>query len=214
MAIKRKGNLTKEKILHFAKDAFYQNGYHATQLKSIAALADLSLGNLNYYFKKKDDLVEEIYRQFFTDIYHFIKKSAVIDPLEQFCLFQFMVYTIVLTDEHNKRFYCEIIQDKSNYRVMHGLMREKYHEMLDALGHSPEHLDFEIILLAEFGTRREIFLNFFAGDLHLTLDQLVYYLIRNTCKNLEVPPSVFENLMTFSHHFIAEKDFSHLKFLA
>ena len=63
-----------------------------------------------------------------------------------------MVYTIVLTDEHNKRFYCEIIQDKSNYRVMHGLMREKYHEMLDARGSSPEHLYFEIILLAEFGT--------------------------------------------------------------
>ena len=103
MAIKRKGNLTKEKILHFAKDAFYQNGYHATQLKSIAALADLSLGNLNYYFKKKDDLVEEIYRQFFTDIYHFIKKSAVINPLEQFCLFQFMAVSYTHLDVYKRQ---------------------------------------------------------------------------------------------------------------
>ena len=77
MTIKRKGNITKEKILYYAKKEFYQNGYSKTQLKTIAEQADLSLGNLNYYFKKKDDLVKEIYNQFFTEVYQFIKNNHI-----------------------------------------------------------------------------------------------------------------------------------------
>lgn len=213
MTIKRKGNITKEKILYYAKKEFYQNGYSKTQLKSIAEQADLSLGNLNYYFKKKDDLVKEIYNQFFTEVYQFIKDNHIYDALKQYCFFQFVIYNIVLTDENNKRFYCEIIQNKSNYRVMQELIREKYHDILDSLQRSLSPLEFEIIILTEFGARREIFLNYFDGLLPMTIDQLIYYLIKNTCKELDVPLDVVDDLIECSHDFIEKKDITQIKFL-
>ncbi|WP_195268260.1 TetR/AcrR family transcriptional regulator [Eubacterium sp. 1001713B170207_170306_E7] len=213
MTIKRKGNITKERILYFAKKEFYQNGYNKTQLKRIAEQAELSLGNLNYYFKKKDDLVKEIYNQFFIEVYQFIEDQHVRDALQQHCCFLYIIYNIVLTDENNKRFYYEIIQNKSNYRVMQELMHAKYQDIVESLQLSLSDLEFEFIILTEFGARREIFLNYFTGHLPLTIDALIYYLIKNTCKKLDVSGEAFEALIARSHEFIAQKDFSQLKFL-
>lgn len=213
MTIKRKGNITKERILYFAKKEFYENGYSKTQLKSIAEQSELSLGNLNYYFKKKDDLVKEIYNQFFTEIYQFIEAQRVQSALQQYCFFQFIVYHIVLGDERNRRFYGEIIQSKSNYRVMQELMHVKYRDILDELHIEWTPLAFEFMILTEFGARREIFLNYFDGHLPMTIDELIYHLIQNTCKKLDVPPKTFEDLIERSRCFIANQDFSQIKFL-
>ena len=213
MVIKRKGNLTREKILNCAKQDFYDRGYNDTQLKHIADEAGLSLGNLNYYFKKKDDLVKAVYNQFFSEIYAFIAAQGITDPVTQFALFQFVVYQKVLNDENNKRFYSEIIQNKSNYRVMHELIRKKYHDMLLSLDRQVSDLDFEIIVMTEFGARREIFLNYFDGRFPLSLDQLCYHLIRNTYKHLEIPFDSFDTVITAARRFVAEQDLSPLCFL-
>ena len=100
----------------------------------------------------------------------------------------------MLTDENNKRFYCEIIQNKSNYRVMQELIREKYHDILDSLQRSMTPLEFEIIILTEFGARREIFLNYYDGLLQMTLE-------------------AFNDLIECSHDFIEKKDITQIKFL-
>lgn len=213
MAIKRKGSLTRDRILHCAQKEFYAKGYKAAQLKSIADRAELSLGNLNYYFKKKDDLVTAIYHQFFTEIDQFIETQGKFDPLTQFAFFQFIVYRVVLRDEKNSRFYCEIIQNKSNYRVMHELIRKKYKDILEDLGRETSELDFDIMVLSEFGARHEIFLNYFDDTLSLSLDQLCCCLIRNTYKHLEIPFDTFDGLMDKARRFVLEKDFSQLRFL-
>jgi|GEM_PF-2709056 len=51
---------TKEKILAAAQDEFNKRGIGAVALHKIAAMLDISPGNLTYHFRRKEDLVFEL----------------------------------------------------------------------------------------------------------------------------------------------------------
>ena len=56
MATSRKGTQTKSNIITTAKILFYENGYNKTGIQDIADRADVKLGTITYYYKKKDDM--------------------------------------------------------------------------------------------------------------------------------------------------------------
>lgn len=51
------------KLVHAAAALAYQNGFDKTSLADIAAESDVPLGNVYYYFKKKDELGDAIVEQ-------------------------------------------------------------------------------------------------------------------------------------------------------
>ncbi len=51
---------TKEDILITARDLFNKYGYSNISMRDIAKELNISVGNLTYYFKKKEDLIEEV----------------------------------------------------------------------------------------------------------------------------------------------------------
>ena len=53
---KREGK--RERLVVAARDALHRQGVESTTLADIAAAADVPVGNVYYYFKTKDDLVE------------------------------------------------------------------------------------------------------------------------------------------------------------
>ena len=52
---------TREKILHCAEDLFRQKGYNGVSLRDIAEAAGIRVGNLTYYYPRKEQLVEAIF---------------------------------------------------------------------------------------------------------------------------------------------------------
>lgn len=52
---------TKEKILEQSKDLFNNKGVQTTTLRQIASALGISQGNLNYHFKTKRDIIEQLY---------------------------------------------------------------------------------------------------------------------------------------------------------
>ena len=56
VAKSKKGTLTKQNIINAAKQLFYENGYNKTGIQDIADYANVKLGTITYYFKKKDDM--------------------------------------------------------------------------------------------------------------------------------------------------------------
>lgn len=67
---------TRSKILQYACELFKKYGYNAVSMRSIANALDISVGNLTYHFKKKEDLIEALifeelqeYQNFFGQIY-------------------------------------------------------------------------------------------------------------------------------------------------
>ena len=51
---------TKEDILITARELFNEYGYKNISMRDIAKKLNISVGNLTYYFKKKEDVIEEV----------------------------------------------------------------------------------------------------------------------------------------------------------
>jgi AcrR family transcriptional regulator len=79
------GNLSaREQIVRAAADSLLENGYAGTSVRSIAAGAGVAIGNLQYYFPTKQELLVEAWR-YLTDRSVEELRSALnqlADPLE------------------------------------------------------------------------------------------------------------------------------------
>lgn len=53
----------KQEIMDTAKRLFSEKGFNNTSMRDIAAELNISVGNLTYHYKKKEDLIEEILLQ-------------------------------------------------------------------------------------------------------------------------------------------------------
>ncbi len=56
-------NITKQKILIKSLELFNYNGISKTSLRTIADEVGISVGNLQYHFKKREDIIEALYFQ-------------------------------------------------------------------------------------------------------------------------------------------------------
>ena len=54
-------NSKKEKIIHTARILFNEKGYKNVTIRMIAMELNMSSGNLNYHFKKREDILEVMY---------------------------------------------------------------------------------------------------------------------------------------------------------
>ena len=54
-------NKTKQKILDVSKDLFNEEGYSHVTIRMIALRLGISSGNLNYHFKKREEILEGLY---------------------------------------------------------------------------------------------------------------------------------------------------------
>lgn len=54
-------NKTKQKIIDSSKELFNQHGYSQVTIRMIATNLGISSGNLNYHFKKREEILEYLY---------------------------------------------------------------------------------------------------------------------------------------------------------
>ncbi|MGI8316373.1 TetR/AcrR family transcriptional regulator [Halobacillus mangrovi] len=67
MGREEKKQLTKERILHEARDLFFTKGYEATTTEEVAKKADIGIGTLFNYFESKAELLVEVFAEEFVD---------------------------------------------------------------------------------------------------------------------------------------------------
>ena len=73
-----KDSATKRKILDSAKEVFLEKGYDGARMLDIANKADINKSMLNYYFRYKENLFEEIFEDIFLKFVPEI--SAILIP--------------------------------------------------------------------------------------------------------------------------------------
>lgn len=71
-------NKTKEKILNTSKDLFNEHGYSHVTIRMIALKLGISSGNLNYHFKKREEILEALYFDMVSDFDQRIETLAEI----------------------------------------------------------------------------------------------------------------------------------------
>lgn len=72
-------NKTKQRILEAALNLFNDIGYQQVTIRMIALELKMSSGNLNYHFKKREDLLEALYFQMVTDFDQRVEDLAETD---------------------------------------------------------------------------------------------------------------------------------------
>ena len=67
MASKQQGEEIRQQIVSAANRLFYEQGYNHTSFSEIAEAAAVPRGNFYYYFKSKDDMLEDEFQRFLLD---------------------------------------------------------------------------------------------------------------------------------------------------
>lgn len=76
------GSNIKQAIMDTARNLFSERGFQDTSMRDIAAVLHISVGNLTYHFKKKEDLIEAI----LLDDHKEYQKAAIPVTLKEFDL--------------------------------------------------------------------------------------------------------------------------------
>lgn len=211
----KKGFETKESIIRVAKKMFYEMGYTKSTVQKIADNANIPLGLIPYYFKTKDNIVLEINSKFYLVIHEFVNNRLNVKKNSYLKLFivNSIYYHIILSDENNRRFFYEVLRNKSNFRSL-SYSVERIYKMI-AKEHSLDftETDIECIMIAEFGGRRELLLNYCEGNLDVELEYLLKTLSALTGRLFGVTDEVIEEYSKICTDFKKEYDFSAIKLL-
>ncbi|MEW9125035.1 MAG: TetR/AcrR family transcriptional regulator, partial [Thermotaleaceae bacterium] len=163
-------------------------GYNGTTIKHIASNLGISLGNMTYYFKTKDAIVMDIFVDYINNIYDFIKDK--VDPAANSYYRHFFVsiifYKVILSNPNNKRFFGEIMQKKSFYHIVYHRISDIYRDIIRDYNLRISAAEYERIVIADFGARREVMLSYLSGDIVMPVEDLAIFLLSNTSKLLGV----------------------------
>ena len=93
---------TKDRILNTALSLFNQQGIAKVKLRTIAQEMGISQGNLNYHFKKREEIIESLYFQL---VEHIDQSMAEIQVDQLSLKLMFDLQNIILTHFYNYRFF-------------------------------------------------------------------------------------------------------------
>lgn len=111
----------KAEILSTAKELFNTRGYNEVSMRNIADALGISVGNLTYHFKKKEDLVEAV---ILAQHSHYKKKPEP-KNLEELHLFFHRILKHQSKNAYYFRHYIQLAQISPKvYEVQLGVMRD------------------------------------------------------------------------------------------
>lgn len=211
----KKGFETKENIINVSKDLFYKYGYTKATVQKIADTAKIPLGLIPYYFKTKDNIVLEINSKYYLEIYEFVNSRLNVKRNSYLKLFVVtsIYYRMILGDENNKRFFYEVLRNKSNFRSLSYSIERIYSMISKENENNYSQIDLDCIMVAEFGARRELLLNFFEDKLDIDIDYLVEMLSSVTGRFFGFPTETIHEYAQLEKEFSNTYDYSNIKFL-
>ncbi|MBC3889994.1 TetR family transcriptional regulator [Acetobacterium paludosum] len=212
-----KGEMTKERIYKSAKELFYHQGYNTTTIQQIADHSGTTLGSMTYHFATKDTFVAQIFEDYLNSIGDAIRENLYgyksINSFERHFYLTMVWYHYLLTDPKVKNFYYEITISDSLYQYIFEDINLIYHEFLRDYHLRIRPIEYDALLIADFGARRTLTRYFCEGKIKMPVEDFSILTITNTARCFGIPEkSIFkvsyEALMFFRNH-----DFSKIKLL-
>lgn len=216
MGTNKKGEQTKEYIYAEAKKLFYELGYKSTTLSKISETAQVPIGLIPYHFTNKDTIVSLVYQELLDNIQKRLSQQAGL-VLDNSILFHAVAsriyYQIIFSDENNRRFYYEIIQKKSNYKILNQVISKVYRNYMKDFHIVLTETDFQDIVHADFGARREFFLHHLESKEVLDIQKMVTFANAIVPRLLKMNPLLVDNILAKSLEIYHSVDFTDIKFL-
>mgnify|MGYP001791312337 CR=1 FL=1 len=134
-------NKTKKRILSVSRVMFNEKGYSNVTIRMIALQLNMSSGNLNYHFKKREDILEALYFEMVevfddrvknissTEISLETIKNDIIESLFRMIEYRFFwtdLYNILRLNEKLKKHFLNAYQERFNgYKYLFKDIQEK-----------------------------------------------------------------------------------------
>lgn len=207
---------TKKRILQSAKFNFYHYGYKKTTISKIFSEIDIPIGVFTYYFKKKDLLVQEIYKELFDSIDQLIVQNYPNLKTSYFLkqtILSKIYYEIILSDEKNAQFYYEVLEKNSNYRVNKDITDPIFKKYIDEFNLILSDEQFEIMCVLNAGARREFFVHYFQYHLNLSPYEVSDYVESIIPLMMRIDKSIVDSILLQSANIAKSLNYSSIKFL-
>lgn len=193
-----KGYNKKEFIYSNAKTILYNKGYTKTTIKEIASYSDIPVSLVHYYFRKKDDILKNIYADFLNNIYSFLHSNNLDifhNTLLTYTVTQRIYYEIILRDKNNSRVYHEVLQSRSNWELVEESSKETYQKIIQENDVIITDELFKSYILLEFGARREFFLEYFKGNINLPPQEVASLLAAISPRLYKIDQRYIDNVL-------------------
>lgn len=218
MARYQKGAYKRDHILYNSKSLFYNKGIHATTIKEIADMSEDPVSLVHYYFKKKEDIVRQIYLDFLGNIDLFVYSTIFSDNNEPnvflaHTVTQLIYYNIIMNDPKNMRVYQESLTNQSNAAILNTYIEHVYRKALNELEIDMPEEFFQAYISIDFGSRRELLNRYYKGDLDMKPSDLVLTMIRTFPLMAGLPQHEVTAMLEKAMEIYQSLDFRKLKFL-
>lgn len=212
-----KGELTRERILLVAKERFYKNGYNTTTIQEIATISDTTLGSMTYHFPTKDTFINAIFEDYLKSITSTVNQYLFhLPPVNAFKHHYFVTlvwYHHLLTDLKVKRFYYEISKNDLFYRSLHHSISKIYHQFSEDYNLRIRPVEFDALLIADFGARRELTINYCEGKIKMPIEDYSILLLSNTARCFGIPQKEIYKVSYEALLFFRKYSFDDIKLL-
>lgn len=162
----------REKILHQSFLLFLEKGYEATTTREIAAASEIERGVLHYHFNKKQDILFELYRQFFSFLYDSIAEQFLGEEnVVHIIMSDLLLYRILLTRDSLSRMLVSMMRNRD-------LTKGKITETSKVLDKTYLGVDYEKIKLAlsiAIGAEVELLLQKIDKEIDISLEELAWW---------------------------------------
>ncbi|MDO4288527.1 MAG: TetR/AcrR family transcriptional regulator, partial [Eubacterium sp.] len=198
---------------------FYDLGYNKTRMQDIAKDSGISLGTLTYYFKKKENLVSTILKNYLERLYDFTLKNfdKSLNALELHFYASIPFYENLLTEKNTQRFYYEYSQAQSIHKTTYGgddlaqFITKVYHQTLKDYCLFVSDIDTKLAQKFGYGGRIQMIIDFVEGDLEgISIPQLANFLSSSREILLGIPKSEMDRIGRDAIAFNQTVDFSHI----
>ncbi len=171
----KKGELTKQMILEAAKKEFYEKGYLNARMNQITKTLNIQPSWITYYFKTKENLAAELFREMFDKINAVIEASdiQIYDVLHVHFVRIRLLYRILLRDENTRLFFYELNKKKVMSVIMKPMVDEMYREIIKKYHITVTGEEFCMIREIDAAGRMTFFEKYLEGQYSLSLDDAV-----------------------------------------
>lgn len=210
-----KGEMTKERILASAKELFYNQGYEATTVQQIASRSGATLDSMTYHFATKATFVERLFDDYFANISAAMREKQF-EPwnnFEQHFRLTMIYYYNLLSDTHTRNFYYELFKNDLMAVSLNSRINHLYRKFIEEYRLRIRPVEFEAIITADFGARRECILAYCENRLKMPIEDFGIFLLTNTARTLGIPERIIFKTSYQSVVFFKENDFSQVQLL-
>lgn len=115
----------RRQIMAASEKLFLERGYHGTSMREIAAACGIQVGNLNYYFRKKEDILMLHHNHLMDSYYSSLPAEFFNKPWSGYIAVEYCFLRALAESESALRLYNEVVNVPSLREVYCG----KHHEL-------------------------------------------------------------------------------------